>query len=359
MKNIKAEKKMASGFRRKLLLWYDKNRRDLPWRRESDPYRIWLSEVMLQQTRVEAATPYYHRFLAAYPDLCSLADAGQDEVLKLWEGLGYYSRARNFLQAVREVRDKYGGSVPQDPDQFGALKGVGDYTRAAVCSIAFGAKLAVVDGNVVRVCCRMFAIEDDPSKAAVKKQIQGLARDLLDTERPGDFNQALMELGALICIPRAPRCGDCPVAGYCAGLAQGRVAELPLRKPKKELPRVSLAAAVITRSGKCLVRRRENDGLLASLWEFPNVCVDGEDGREPDELLAELLGGRVCLREKLMELSHTFSHLRWDIAVFCAEAEINLPESAGRWAGPQELAKMAFPAVYHPLVDRVKDSLEQ
>lgn len=359
MKNIDVEKNRASGFRRKLLCWYDGNRRDLPWRYETDPYRIWLSEVMLQQTRVETVIPYYHRFLAAYPDLAALSAAEVDEVLKLWEGLGYYSRARNFLQAVREVRESYGGCVPTEPLQFGSLKGVGDYTRNAVCSIAFGEKLAVVDGNVVRVYSRLFAIQSDPAKAAVKKQIQGIAQTMLDANRPGDFNQAVMELGAMICIPRAPRCEQCPVADDCTALAEGIAAELPVKAPKKTVPRISLAAVVLIRDGKCLVQQRENQGLLAGLWEFPNVVLQRE-GDDPGSLLGELLGAKLRLGKQIMELSQPFSHLHWDVRVYRAEiGEDEENRLCGLWANPAELDRLAFPAVYHTLVRQVLDELKK
>lgn len=342
---------MASGFRRKLLFWYDENHRDLPWRRECDPYRIWLSEVMLQQTRVEAATPYYHRFLAAYPDLSTLAAAGQDEVLKLWEGLGYYSRARNFLQAVREVQETYSGCVPQEPELFGALPGVGTYTKAAVCSIAFGKPLAVVDGNVKRVFCRLFAIMTDSAKTVVQKQIQSLAQAILDTDRPGDFNQAVMELGALICIPRSPRCGQCPVVEYCRAQQEGIAASLPIKSTKKPLSTVCLAAAVVIWGGRVLVRQRVEAGLLNGLWEFPNVVI--QDDSQVD--FSALLGDKARVGEELMKLSHTFSHLHWQVYVFRVDDVIIDPcGHPWLWAGNVELAKLAFPAVYHPLLERVR-----
>ena len=190
-------KLLTEGIRQKLLSWYDQNYRNLPWRRETDPYRIWLSEVMLQQTRVNTVIPYYLRFLDKFPILSSLANADEQEVLKLWEGLGYYARARNFLDAVKEVQGNYGGEVPSDPVDFKKLRGIGDYSSAAVLSIAYQKPLAAVDGNVVRVICRLFLIEDDTTKSITLKLIKGTAGNLLDPHRPGDFNQAMMELGAL------------------------------------------------------------------------------------------------------------------------------------------------------------------
>ena len=357
MTKKQVNKKMSSGFHRKLLSWYDETRRDLPWRRETDPYRIWLSEVMLQQTRVETVIPYYHRFLAAYPDVSALASAKQDDVLKLWEGLGYYARARNFLQAVREIEESYAGCVPQDPDEFARLCGVGEYTRAAVASIAFNQPLAVVDGNVKRVFCRLFNISQDPAKTVVKKQISQLAQDLLDLARPGDYNQAVMELGAVICIPRSPRCSLCPVSQFCQALSAGKAAELPVRQKKKKLPVHTLVAAVVIRDGKCLLRQRVSETLLQGLWELPNVVVSAESETATQKFSA-LLGCDVTLGEELMRLQHAFTHLRWEVTVCCISTIQSKPLAGDWfWAGADDLDRLAFPAVYHPLLAELKKRL--
>jgi A/G-specific adenine glycosylase len=345
----------ASGFRRKLLSWYDVNCRDLPWRRDTDPYRIWLSEIMLQQTRVDTVIPYYHRFLSAYPTLASLAEAKQDDVLKLWEGLGYYSRARNFLQAVQEVSACYGGEVPRDPETFGMLCGVGDYTCAAVSSIAFNQPLAVVDGNVRRVFCRLFSIADDSKKSAVQKEINCLAEVLLDCERPGDYNQAVMELGALICTPRNPCCDVCPVAEYCRAREQGNAELLPVKSKKKTLPVKTMAAVVMWTDGLVLVRRRTDETLLKGLWEFPNVEWDGVPASLPG-LFTGLLGKHVQIGAELMQLTHTFSHMRWKVTVFQATViEWFSVEPPWRWVEPEQLKKLAFPAVYHPVIRKIEE----
>ena len=342
----------ASDFHRKLLSWYDENCRDLPWRCETDPYYIWVSEVMLQQTRVETVIPYYHRFLAAYPSISALAHASQDDVLKLWEGLGYYARARHFLQAVREVHASYAGCVPANPEVFGRLCGVGDYTRAAVGSIAFNHPLAAVDGNVRRVFCRLFAIDEDPTKASVQKEIKRLAQTLLDSERPGDYNQAVMELGAVVCTPRSPRCNACPVKEFCQGQAIGLAAELPMRKKKKVLPVHALVAAVIIKDKKCLLRQR-HEKLLHGLWEFPNVSVTAGN-RCSVQQFSDLLGCNVTIGEEWMTLQHTFSHLRWEVSVcnVTMESEETVSEN-WFWAGADDLEQMAFSTVYQPVLKQL------
>ena len=330
MTEILLDEHLASGIRRELLFWYDRNRRDLPWRRETDPYRIWLSEVMLQQTRVEAVIPYYHRFLEAFPNLLALAQADEDRVLKLWEGLGYYSRARNFLSAVREVAVNYGGSVPTNADVFGKLSGVGEYTTAAVCSIAYQQPLAVVDGNVRRVLCRLFFIKDDPQRNPAKQKIARLASELLDQVRPGDFNQAVMELGAMVCIPRAPRCSRCPLIGVCRAHSMGKAESLPFRTAKKLLPTITMAAAVVIIDGKCLVRRRNGQGLLAGMWEFPAVDVHSDGRTAPIDQFGDLLCMDIESTDNMVELSHTFSHLRWKVAVWlCKGKVLSLPMEDG------------------------------
>lgn len=360
MTEILLDEHLASGIRRELLFWYDRNRRDLPWRRETDPYRIWLSEIMLQQTRVEAVIPYYHRFLEAFPDLSVLAGADEDRVLKLWEGLGYYSRARNFLNAVREVAMKYGGSVPAEADVFGKLSGVGEYTTAAVCSIAFQKPLAVVDGNVRRVLCRLFFIEGDPRKKPAKQEIDRLAGQLLDQSRPGDFNQAVMELGAMVCIPRVPRCSGCPLVEFCCGHAFGKAESLPFRTVKRSLPTKTMSAAVVIIDGKCLVRRRIQPGLLAGLWEFPAIDDESDVKTVPDRF-GDLLCMYIESMEKMADLTHTFSHLHWEVAVwFCKGKRSTLPTGDGwRWVEAGEMTTLAFPKIYHPVVTQVLQMLMQ
>jgi A/G-specific adenine glycosylase len=256
---------------RALLAHFDAHRRAMPWRETTEPYAIWVSEVMLQQTRVETVRPYYERWMARFPTLHALAAADLDDVLREWQGLGYYSRARNLHQAARLVRERYGGEVPADVPALRTLPGVGEYTAGAIASIAFGVPAPAVDGNVRRVLARLHDLED-PGRA----ELRALAAGLVPAHRPGDFNQALMELGATICTPRSPDCGRCPVAGWCSARACGTQEERPRPAPRKPVPEETVDTVVLVRAGdEALLIRRPERGLLAGLWEFPADAVPG------------------------------------------------------------------------------------
>lgn len=258
--------------RRALLAHYDRTRRDLPWRGERDPYRVWVSEVMLQQTRVEAVIPYYRRWLERFPDLDTLAVADPDDVLLAWQGLGYYRRARALQVAARVVRERHGGSLPPDYGSLRALPGVGEYTAGAVASIAFGARVGAVDGNVRRVLSRL---HDEATLSP--RRLRALADGWVDMERPGDWNQALMELGATLCSPRSPGCGECPLSRWCRARAAGTVEERPAPGRAQRVPRVTLATAVLVDArGRGLLVRRHEGGLLGGLWAFPDREVPSE-----------------------------------------------------------------------------------
>jgi len=266
--------------RRTLLTWYDENRRELPWRagpgERPDPYAVWVSEVMLQQTRVETVRPYYERWLADFPTVQALAAAPESAVLKAWEGLGYYSRARNLHRAVREVATRYGGEIPAEPAVFRSLPGVGRYTAGAVASIAFGREEPIVDGNVRRVFARLLD-RAEPTDA----ELWDLAGRIVGGKRPGDLNQALMELGALVCTPRSPGCGTCPVRAECAARAAGTVDDRPARKVARAVPVEHHGVAVVVRGERVLLVQRPDGGRLAGLWEFPGACREaGEEALE-------------------------------------------------------------------------------
>jgi A/G-specific adenine glycosylase len=269
-------------FRRRLLSWFSKRQRDLPWRRTRDPYRIWLSEIMLQQTRVAAVIPYYERFLEAFPDVRSLADAKTDDVLATWAGLGYYSRARNLQRAAREIAARPAADFPRDYDAALDLPGIGRYTAAAVLSIAYGAPHAVLDGNVARVLARIGAVRGDLRVPSRWRKLEASAQELLARRAPGDWNQAMMELGATLCTPRSPRCGLCPVEAWCRARQLGIAENLPTARKKRATLDVTLAAGVFLDSrGRTLLVRQENvDGALFSrLWQFPAVERDAANNK--------------------------------------------------------------------------------
>ena len=296
----------------KLLRWYRGHARDLPWRRTRDPYRVWLSEIMLQQTRVETVQDYYHRFLEAFPGVEDLAAATEDRVLKLWEGLGYYSRARNLLKAARWVVRESGGSFPEDAGSLQALPGVGRYTAGAIASIAFGERTPVLDGNVKRVLARLFAVRESIDTAAVEKRLWGLADTLVSARAPGDSNQALMELGARICIPRRPRCEACPVEGLCEARASGLTGALPVRKDRKPLPHHAIVAAALKKNGRYLFGRRPSEGMLGGLWEFPGGKV-GPGERQAGALEREIreeLGLDVTVGDRIAFVDHAYTHFK-------------------------------------------------
>lgn len=328
-----------------LLEWYDKNARDLPWRKDKDAYRIWVSEIMLQQTRVEVVKEYYKRWMERFPTLEVLAQASEQEVLNYWQGLGYYSRARHLLAGVREVCAQYGGKVPDNPAMIQRLPGVGEYTAGAIASIAYNRAAPAVDGNVLRIFSRLFCLDGDISKAATKREIYRLIQQQLPAQCPGDFNQALMDLGAMVCIPRRPRCTLCPLTNLCEAYAREVQDTLPVRAPKKAPQLIVLAAGVVRRDGKYLVRQRAKTGLLAGMWEFPAIEVAEEEGaanRLKEELWHELRQA-VYVKEKMFHYIHTFSHRQWDISFYQCEwlSGDELADKA-RWLSASELSTVPW-----------------
>jgi A/G-specific adenine glycosylase len=334
--------------REALLAWYRANRRELPWRagegEVADPYRVWLSEVMLQQTRVETVVRYYERWLERFPTLAALADAPLDDVLKAWEGLGYYSRARNFHSAVREVRVRYGGEVPDDPEAFGALPGIGRYTQGAVMSIAFGQPAPIVDGNVRRVFARW---TDDPDPSV--PGLWAMAARLVPGSAPGELNQALMELGATVCTPRKPRCGQCPARERCRARIAGTQEERPAPKKAKPLPHEDTAVAVVERDGRLLLVRRPVDARLGGMWAFPcTVRHRGETvGAAAERAVCEGLGLTVQSGEEIGAVRHVFTHVRVTYhAVRCTSSEgdpLPLRYDSSAWIEPHQVSDYALP----------------
>ena len=303
-----------------LLTWYDKNKRILPWREDKNPYRIWVSEIMLQQTRVEAVKPYFDRFVRRLPDVESLARVEEEELLKLWEGLGYYNRVKNMQKAARIIMEKYTGEMPSEYELLLELPGIGSYTAGAVASIAFKRPVVAVDGNVLRIITRLTADDTDVLSEKFKKQIQAELLKIVPHNRPGDFNQALMELGATVCLPNgAPKCHLCPWHDMCEARKQGRVDDIPYKKKKK--PRaIEQKTVLLLRDGdKTLIRKRPDKGLLAGLFEFPTF--DGLLTKEKICEHAENLGYRVLYVEKLTRAIHVFSHKEWHMQGYLVKVE--------------------------------------
>jgi A/G-specific adenine glycosylase len=325
----------SSALRRRLLAWYDRNGRDLPWRRTRSAYPVWLSEVMLQQTQVATARPYYDAFLACFPTLAALARAKPAEVLASWAGLGYYRRARHLHDAARAVVRDHGGRVPDDPETFGALPGVGRYTTAAVLSICFDRPLAVLDGNVARVLSRLYALPAAIRDPRGSKRLWEQAEALVPMRRPGDWNQAMMELGATICAPRAPACGRCPVRGLCRARALGRVAAFPPPGKRRAPETVRRAVALIERRGRVLMERREGS-LLAGLWEPPGVeLADGTEAARAMRALVASHGLRVRLTRSARTVRHTITHRAISVEVWDGLLEGAVSRTARlRWVDP-------------------------
>ena len=342
-------------FSRALLDLFYENRRLLPFRQEPTPYHIWISEIMLQQTRMTAAVPYYQRFVAELPDPAALAACDPDRLRKLWQGLGYYSRAANLQKAARVICEQYGGELPADYDALRSLPGIGDYTAGAIASIGFGIAVPAVDGNVLRVFARLYDDDADVTRPETKRLFTGRVCEQLPADNPGDFNQALMELGALVCLPNgAPLCEHCPLAGVCLGRASGRAAALPVKPAKKPRPELPLTVAVVRGPQGVLLQKRPDKGLLAKLWQ-PLVL----DGRlTPDDVRKALAGMGIAVRalSPLGPAKHIFTHKVWQMEGWLAETDASpaLPENCV-WALPEELAAdysvpSAF-AVYLPAME--------
>ena len=346
--------------RRRLSAWFDARRRDLPWRGDGDPYRIWVSEVMLQQTQVKTVIPYYSRFVERYPDIKTLAGADMQDVLKCWEGMGYYARARNLLAAARALVASGRNEVPRDYQEFRALPGVGDYIAAAVMSIAFGQPLGVVDGNVTRVLSRLFEITHSVGSAAARRTYREYAQTLLDPDRPGDFNQAMMELGATVCRPRGPLCGDCPIKTRCGAFAASRPDEFPVRRRSKPVPRYHIAVGVIQKNERVLITRREESGLLGGLWEFPGGKVAANEAPEDAcrREVAEEVNLEIEVTDYLTHIEHAYSHFKIGVDVFACRYKAGEIELRGpidyRWILVDELDDYAFPGANRKFLPLVK-----
>jgi A/G-specific adenine glycosylase len=304
-----------------LARWYKLNHRVLPWRRTRDPYKIWVSEVMLQQTQVRTVEPYYRRFISRFPDVALLARADLQSVLKSWEGLGYYTRARNLHKAAGIVTTRMAGRIPDTWEAIRSLPGIGDYIAAAVLSIAFGHAYAVVDGNVKRVLARIFMMEMPVNQSSSHKAFHALADRLLDTRHPGRHNQAVMELGALVCTPRAPRCRECPVGRFCLALREGGTHLYPRRTRRSPPATRRFVAGAVIKSNRILLVRRPEKGLLGGLWEFPGGALSqGDDPARACRLqIEEKVNLDVCVGRHLATISHTYTHFKLKLELYLCE----------------------------------------
>lgn len=328
--------------------WFEARERDVPWRDVTDPYPILVAEVMAQQTRMETVGPYYRRFLDRFPDVEALAVSNEDEVLKLWEGLGYYSRARNLRKAAQRIVREHEGRVPEEVDLLRALPGVGPYTAGAVGSLAFGLPEPAIDGNARRVFSRWFDIED-PSP----KRLESIGRLVLDASAraPGATNQAVMDLGSQVCTPRSPNCEECPVAGHCLALANGTVDQRPPKKVTARKPVRRRVTLLIEREGELLVYRRAATGLLGGLWDFPSY--EESPATSLVEQVHADLGIEVDSPEELTRIDHVFSHFKLELVVHWGMWAGGEPKEAGEfeWAGIERLRQLAFPRYHRRLID--------
>ncbi|HEX7621876.1 MAG TPA: A/G-specific adenine glycosylase [Anaerolineales bacterium] len=347
-------------FSKKILDWFSHHGRDLPWRGHSDPYAVWVSEIMLQQTRVEAVIPYFERWMDRFPNVGILAAASEQEALSIWEGLGYYSRARNLYKAARIVVEKYGGNLPRDLTALRKLPGIGRYTVGAIASMAFGLDAAALDGNLRRVYARVFNVAETADSPVGEKILWALAEKNLPKGHAGDYNQALMDLGATLCLPRNPACLICPLMDLCKARALGLQEQRPVLKPKVEIPRYTVTAAVLRRDGKILLAKRPSKGLLGGMWEFPGGKV--EKGESLRACLAreirEELGVEIHVGESFGIYQHAYTHFRITLHAFICELVDGDPrpvESAGlAWVVPAELENYPMGKVDRMIAERLQ-----
>ena len=344
-------------FTQQLLSWYQHNQRDLPWRRTRKPYHITIAEFMLHQTRVRTVLPYYQRFLELFPDWASLAEASLDEVLKAWEGLGYYARARNLHALAQRVCSQHEGQLPDSEEALLALPGIGPYTAGAILSICFGQDRPAIDGNTRRVLCRVFQITKDPTRAEGRKRLQEIAASLLPPGQAGTFNQALMDLGATICTPRQPACAQCPLGEGCRARQLNIQESLPVRRPTKPLPHYDIAAGVIWHDERILIARRPPRGLLGGLWEFPGGKRESGESLEGCLVreVREELGIEIEVDELLTTVKHAYTHFRITLHAYRCHYLSGEPQNIGstawRWVLPEELDDYAFPAANRAIIE--------
>lgn len=357
----------GTSFTQNILEWYDANGRSLPWRETPEPYAVWVSEIMAQQTQIDRVIGYYERWMERFPDISSLASAHEEEVLKLWEGLGYYSRARNILKAAQRVENEYGGAFPQEFKSILQLPGVGEYTAGAISSIAFGLCEPAVDANVLRVFSRLMNVEQPVKERGAKARITEQVKKLIPRERPGDFNQAIMEFGALICSKR-PVCDECPVRSACKSYERGVVSKRPVLPEPKKIIKIDMATGVLVHDGKVLIQKRKPDDVWPGLWEFPGGVI--EEGETPDEALVREYMEEVELSiEPIGKITTvSYSYTRYRVTMHCylcklTNGEVPKPifheAVEGHFMLPKELFRFAFPAGHRRLIECMENDASE
>lgn len=342
--------KNGKAIQQHLLEWFSANQRDLPWRHTYDPYQVWISEIMLQQTQVKTVLPYFERWMKALPTVESVAKADEQTILKLWEGLGYYSRARNLQKAARVIVEKHRGVFPSDDGAIRELPGIGPYTAGAIASIAFNQERPILDGNVIRVLTRLANDTRNTREAPMQKRLWQWAEEMVPKGHAREFNQGLMELGALVCTPKNPRCGECPLKGECQAYAAGTQEALPNRGKREKSVPITVAIAILQKSNKIFIQRRHAKGLMGGLWEFPGGKV--EAGETPEEALhreiQEELSIGIKKIEPFMRLKHAYTKYQVDLHCFKAEPKTkNIQLGAAQeyqWIALKDLSKLPFPA---------------
>jgi A/G-specific adenine glycosylase len=349
---------MKVKFSQKLLKWYHSRERPMPWRGETDPYRIWLSEVMLQQTQVVTVIPYYLRWLKNFPTLKNVAESKEDDVLKAWEGLGYYARVRNFRKACIQVVNDHSGKIPKDTESFATLKGVGPYTLAAVQSIAFNKPMPVIDGNVKRVVARLLCLTKPPSQSLDK--IEKYLNQVISKKYPGDFNQAIMDLGATVCTAQKPKCQICPVQKECKAFLRNKAYLFPKLEKKIERPHYKIAVGIIWKGNQLLISKRLPTGMLAGLWEFPGGKIEPQETPKAcvKREIHEELGVHVRVGKSLGKVKHGYTHFTIEMegfhCVYISGRPRKLECADFKWIKIADIKKYTFPKANHKLFPRIQ-----
>jgi A/G-specific adenine glycosylase len=352
----------AEEFSATLLAWYERTRRDLPWRpplgchHKIDPYAVLVSELMLQQTQVATVVPYFGRFMSAMPTIADLAAAREQEVLRLWQGLGYYARARNLHAAARKVVAEFGGVIPSSLDELQSLQGVGRYTAGAVASIAFGRRAPIVDGNVARVLCRLELIQTDPRDRRTTALLWNLADEILPRRQAGEFNSAMMELGATVCTPRNPACSECPVREFCKAAAAGKQNVIPLSRKSPPTPLLRRWTIGLRHGRRWLIEQRPQRGRWAGMWQF--VTIEAARGNATSTSIGRLIGLRISKLRKLGRVRHALTHRRYVFDVFTAEANSNGDERSGKWVRMNELERYPLPRPQSRIAEMIRAATE-